>query len=275
MSLLQDHMNSIEKLLLSKSNVARNSGHPLHKGNARENFVKEFLKNHIGDTVKIGTGEIISVATESNDKRNQFDLILYNSSFPKINFSTSVDAFLVESVNTTIEIKSKLTKKELEKAISAANNVKNMKRTVKKYLNTKLSFQPRLYSFLVAYDGPKKISTVHNWLIDIEKNLNINQSHMPVDSKERALKISEALDFIVVLGIGIIAFDNLPITVPIPDDLKRNNPEYKRFYIQQDKDNILSLFIFLVDIINGIRCDEVDLNPYYSKLGERHVMWGE
>lgn len=135
MFFLEEHFNAIEKVLLFKSKIAKNAGHTLHKGNARENFIKEFLEDHIASTIKIGTGEIIDCNSRADVIRNQIDIVLYNASFPKINYAKDVDAFLVESVNTTIEVKSKLSKEELKKAIIAANNIKKLSRNVNRYVN--------------------------------------------------------------------------------------------------------------------------------------------
>ena len=277
MHLLEDHFNSIEQVLLAKSQIASNSGHSVHKGNAREDFIKEFLESHIGDTVRIGTGEIISCETQSTDKRNQFDVVLYNSSFPKINYAPTVDAFLVESVNTTIEVKSRLTKKDLKQAIIAANNIKKLPRTVERHLNPQQAIQPRIFNYLVAYGGPKNIQTVYKWLIDIEKEMNINRNPMPTDLNERQLLISESLDFIVILGVGIICFDNLAARAKIPEELIKSNPLNRRVLLPQEKNNILCLFLYLVEQVKGIETDAIQLNNYHQEIfkGYGNSIWVE
>jgi hypothetical protein len=58
-TLLKAHMDAVEKALLAKSLIAANTGHAIHKGTAREVFIKEFLKGHLSERVAIGNGEII------------------------------------------------------------------------------------------------------------------------------------------------------------------------------------------------------------------------
>lgn len=275
MNLLNQHFNDIEKLLIAKSQIASNSGHSLHKGNARENFIKEFLKNHIGDTVKIGTGEIINCDSKINEKRNQHDIILYNSAFPKINYASDVDAFLIESVNTTIEIKSTLTKAELKKAIISASNVKRLNRNVKRYINPQKTVNPRIYCHLVAYNSTARIQTVHKWLLEIEKELGLNQTNLPNEQSKRLNFISDNLDGIFILGKGTILFDNLPLIFGLDEELYKKEPENKRIMISQPNKNVLLLFIFIAEQIKGIESDVIDLIDYCNKImdGNKYVMW--
>jgi hypothetical protein len=277
MNLLVEHFNAIEKLLLAKSRIAANSGHPLHKGNAREVFIREFLADHIGSSVRIGTGEIISHDSNVGDARNQFDVVLYNASFPKINYSSSVHAFLVESVNTTIEVKSTLDKKGLEQAIKAASRVKRLDRNVARPLNPQATVPPRIYNFLVAYDCNVSVDAVYKWWAEIDKTLSLNQDSMPSDFYQRNKAISQSLDFIVILGKGAIYFDNLPVGVPITKEQKESHPENRRLVRCQESNNIYLLFLYLVEQIKGIECDQIDLYKYYEKIyqSNRSINWEE
>ncbi|WP_196894923.1 DUF6602 domain-containing protein [Aureivirga marina] len=266
MYLLEEHFNSIEKLLIAKSKIANNSGHPLHKGNAREYFIKEFLKDHIGENINIGTGEIIDNNTLITDKRNQIDIVLFNSVFPKIRFSLDVDVFLIESVNATIEIKSTLTKIELKKAIQSAANIKRLDRNVDRYINPQGTVPPRLYCHLVAFNCKVKLETVNKWFIEIEKELNLNQENFPQKLEERTSTPSQALDGIFILGKGTIIYDNLPVRFGnITQDLYVNNPSNKKIVFNQVDKNILLFFIIITEQIKGIETDVINLTKYYSK----------
>lgn len=266
MNLLIEHFNAIEKLLLAKSKIAANSGHPLHKGNAREDFIRDFLVDHIGSTVRIGTGEIISHSSNVGDVRNQFDVVLYNAIFPKINYSRTVDAFLVESVNTTIEVKSTLDKNGLRQAIQAAARVKKLDRNVTRPLNPQATVPPRIYNLLVAYDCNVSIDSVYKWWVEIDKEFSLNQNIMPSDFFQRNKSVSDSLDFVVILGKGAIYFDNLPVHTSITKEQKENNPEYRRIIREQQDNNVYLLFLYIVEQIKGIECDQINLYPYYEKI---------
>ncbi len=43
-NVLIDHLDNIEDELMAKYKKSSNSGHPTNKGNAREIFIKEFLR---------------------------------------------------------------------------------------------------------------------------------------------------------------------------------------------------------------------------------------
>jgi hypothetical protein len=127
-TLLQDHLRAVEDTLLAQSRIPAHAGHPLHKGTPRENFLKTFLATHLSERVAVGQGEIIDARTQANDPRHQNDIIIYHRNFPRISFDQAISAYLVESVVATIEVKSALTKDELEKAIKAAHDNKQLMR---------------------------------------------------------------------------------------------------------------------------------------------------
>lgn len=161
--MLNAHLTEIEATLLAISKVPGNSGHPIHKGTPRERFVSEFLKDFLSETVAIGTGEIIDATSRPGQSRNQFDIVIYKRNFPKIHFGAGICAFLSESVVATIEVKSTLDQSGLEAAIRAAVNAKALTR------NLVTSFwsghvPPSILNYVVAYDGPASMKTVHGWI---------------------------------------------------------------------------------------------------------------
>lgn len=98
---------------------------------------------------------------------------------------------------------------------------------------------------------------------------------MPIKQSDRTKTPSESLDGIYILGKGAIVFDNLPLTFNI-ESYKKQNPENKRFIVEQKSNNILMLFLYLTEQINGIGTDVIELQEYYSKIyvGEsKEVLW--
>ena len=94
--MLKAHMNAVERSLVNISKVPSNAGHTLHKGTPREAFIKEFLEGHLSSDVAIGAGEIIDASPAPRSQRNQFDIVIYKRSFPKLNFGGVYRAFLLD-----------------------------------------------------------------------------------------------------------------------------------------------------------------------------------
>ena len=89
--MLTAHMNAVENHLLAISKIPANSGHSLHKGTPREAFIREFLESHLNTTVSIGSGEIIDSKSAPNEKRNQFDIVIYKRNYPRLDFGGGIN----------------------------------------------------------------------------------------------------------------------------------------------------------------------------------------
>ena len=57
--MIESHLNAIESLLLAQGRIASNAGNPNLIGGPREWFVKNFLIEHLPETIRVGQGEII------------------------------------------------------------------------------------------------------------------------------------------------------------------------------------------------------------------------
>lgn len=157
-------MEAIENHLISISQIPANSGHTLHRGTPRETFIKEFLEGHISSNVAIGTGEIIDATSLPREQRNQFDIVLYKKNFPKLDFGAGISGFLIESVIATIEVKSILDQQGINQSVLAANKAKNLTPNITRSFSTGWT-PPKVLNFVVAYDGPSQMSTVHQWIL--------------------------------------------------------------------------------------------------------------
>ena len=108
MQILEAHLANCESYLLAISKVPSVSGHSLHKGTPREAFIREFLSDHLPADLAIGNGELIDYRSEENEERNQHDVVIFESSFPRIHFGGGINAYLRESAVATVEVKSTL-----------------------------------------------------------------------------------------------------------------------------------------------------------------------
>lgn len=212
--MFQAHFNAIEDILEVKGKLLKSAGHSLHKGNGREFFVKEFLTSHLGQHVSIGTGEIISSDSKPNEQRNQWDVVIYNNKIPKISYATDVDAFLIESICSLIEVKSNLDDKALVQAHKAAKNAKKMAKTRsnEKLIDIEELYEPRIFNYLFAYNSSLSLESIDERWRKLDKKEGLNQSPLPLEEESERIKYpSESLDGIFILKKGCIIFDNLEV----------------------------------------------------------------
>jgi hypothetical protein len=271
--ILEDHFNAIEKLLICQAEISGNSGHSLHKGTPREAFVREFLYNHLPETIAFGTGEVFDLNTKSENSRNQNDIVLYKKNYPKINFGGGIDGFFVESVVSTIEIKSKLTEEEFIKALNSIKNTKSLTSNIieKSIFKVSNEFDPKgILSCIVAYSGPAKMKTILGWLKKYIAKNKIDFS--PINGKifsEKMNLINPIVDIIVILGVGVILFDSVSGIYFIEDSERQANTSSNWVVVDQNQNNIFVLFTFLTNYIIAIRPNILDILKYMNKTNNK------
>jgi hypothetical protein len=234
--MLQSHLNAIEELLLAQSKAAVNAGHPNLRGGPREWFIRDFLTTHLPSNLEVGQGEIIDSNSVPNPSpgsyRPQVDIVLYRRDVPKITYSTNNTAYLAEGVIATIECKTNITRTVLGKACKASVVHKALKRETPtmSLVSGWLPFQ-HIVSYVVAFEGPSRISTVANWLPAVCERLR---------AEPRSL-----VEMIVVLGLGVIwrlnAFPGL--------EIKGRNDGDKWVFIQQRDKNLLLFFLHMLSCV--------------------------
>lgn len=259
--MLAEHLNAQEKKLMAEFESSSSSGHNVNKGNAREQFVKTFLENHLAATVAIGAGEIIDSDSQANEQRNQHDVIIYRNCYPKLHLGKD-DCFLAESVIATIEVKSKLSEKDLRQAVVAAQNSKKLKRNINSSIQAGY-LPPGILNYLVAYQGPEKMETIVGWLKKIEKENNFN-SDIPKTEQERWNTTSGTIDGIFVLNKGFVYFDNSPISF-FEHDYETPQPIGWN-YSNTEKGNLVMLFTLLQQAVSNFQASWVNLIPYLKRF---------
>jgi hypothetical protein len=262
--MLKTHIDAVESYLLEISNIPDNAGHSLHKGTPREAFIRGFLDNHLNKNVSIGSGEIIDQHTRPQQPRNQYDLVIYNNSYPKLDYGGGVDAFLAESVIATIEVKSKLNKKGIEQAVGAAQAAKALKRsTITSF--TAGYIPPSILSYVVAYDGPARIETLHGWIDTVQQQQGIATPAMSDRLEERQLVPSPSLDGIFVLGKGFISFDNSPISF-CSAQRRKEKPDTRWILVKCERGSLLYLFTLLLQASANVQGVWLDPLPYLNQF---------
>jgi hypothetical protein len=273
--MLKSHFDAQENKLLYISKIPENAGHALHKGTPREAFIREFLEDHLNKKVSVGTGEIIDHTSEPNPKtpRNQFDLVIFDNNYPKLNFGGGIDAFLAESVVATIEVKSTLTREGIQQAVQAATYAKSLNRS------TEQSFEagfipPTILNYLVAYAGPAKVETIHDWIQATHADLKIHNPVMSDTMEERLNIPSPSIDGVFVLGKGFISFDNSPLSF-CSEARRQANPETRWILVKCQTGSLLYLFILLLQATLNIQGTWLDPLPYLENFLVDETLLGE
>ena len=209
-NMLKAHMDAIENQLVSISRIPANSGHSLHKGTPREAFIKEYLENHISANVAIGTGEIIDSTSAVGERRNQFDIVIYKRNYPKLNFGGGISGFLIESVIATIEVKSVLDQSGIDQSVEAAFKAKELVPNIKRSFSAGW-VPPKVLNYVVAYDGPASMSTIHAWIMNSHTTLVIPLPQWTQENK--IITPGTSLDGVFVLNNGFVKLDNNPLSL--------------------------------------------------------------
>ena len=253
--MLISHINAIEEVLLAQSKTATNAGHPNLRGGPREWFIRDFLSGHLPSTLEIGQGEIIDSKSQPNPAqgsyRPQVDVVVYRRDIPKIRYSTTDSAYLVEGAMATIESKSTLTQAELEKACDSANVHKNLNR--QSFSGMTIGSPPtEVISYVVAFDGPAQMSTVSGWLVNYVQQKNAQPSKL--------------VDMVVILGKGILwRLESFP-ALNIPTATQNNNWAY----VDQADQNLATLFTHMLTWV-GTTSTPPNTVGYASNLSFQNV----
>jgi len=268
--MLYTHLANIEEHLLTLKKVGDTSGHTIHKGTPREIFIKEFLIDHLSERVSIGSGEIINKDSKPGDKRNQHDIIIYKSDFPKINFGGGICGYLAESVIATIEVKTELREKDIENSLLSAKNTKGMELTKSSsiILGSHGNWFPLSpLNIIVAYDGPENMETVLGWIEKKSKTHGIVYPNLDANLQERLKVTSPALDAVFILGKGFVHYDNIPISFIHQEIREKEENRHKKWcVVDNDKGALMMLFSILTQTIISSGLSSVNMSKYYSSF---------
>lgn len=265
--ILKTHMDNIEQLLSKQFTLSAALGHDTNVGTAREAFIHNFLGESLGTAVGIGQGEIIDSTSTDVQSRNQIDVVIFDTLFPKLHFGGGINAYLTESVYATVEVKSCLTEAELRKATRAAIRLKSMRTSSRRdeYDNPVVNrvWPTKMLNFVVAYDCRQSMATVAKWLIRAH---DLNNSPLPTSrSLDGTNRIpSSGLDGAFILGKGFVLHLGIPFIVD--PAMHRAHPQMRVTLASQNSGNLLLLFLILNEAISSLTEKRFDLSGYVQGL---------
>lgn len=262
--MLKSHIDAVEQSLLAISRIPANTGHTLHKGTPREAFIRKFLQDHLSERVAIGSGEIIDANSRPNEPRNQIDIVIYKRDYPKLDFGGGISGFLAESVIATIEVKSLLDAAALKQSVETGRKLKGLSRNVVTAFTT--GYQPpSILSYVVAYDGPASMQTVHGWFGGIHAELGISYPAMEPTLKQRISVPSPGIEGVFLLGRGFVHFDNSPLSF-VTDAARSANPNLRWAIGDTPTGSLLLLFMLLTQAVSGLSGSWLNPQPYVANF---------
>jgi hypothetical protein len=145
------------------------SDHQGEKGRLNESHLKNVLRRHLPEKFGLGTGFIVSSRTINKKDNPQLDIVIHdNITNAPLYTSEAFSVFPIESVYGYIEVKTTLTKAELEKAFVVNAKIRNIAASGdKQYMEGPIYLSPRFYIF--AYKSNVSIETLEE---------NVRQSYV-------------------------------------------------------------------------------------------------
>ena len=266
---LNSHFERIQRRLEAEGIAARSFDHGLNRGLIREAFIREFLADNISELWGVGTGEIIHKDAKPDTKRSQIDAVIYNKRYPKLPLAAGIDLFFSGTISSFIEIKSHLKKEDLRKTAITTQNIKQSANFAPQRLNpTGMIKNPRPYSFIFAYDGPRKISTVRKWMSALAKECDFGLADLAAtDPNDRFFYNHSFVDGVFILGRGFVVVDALPFEskIGVAVDQGLNVSPRDVFYSGSDEE-LLMLWAIINQVNACLTWSVEDLNEYIGAM---------
>ena len=224
------NLNAIaKKLEIDYKQLTSHIEHQGIKGNYREELLKRYLRDLIPGKYSIGTGIIVDANQEQSKQQDFF--IYDNINSPVFLKMEAAQVIPIESVYAVIEVKSVLSKPELEKS---AVNIRSVKRLELNPLESKFyipSKENQTLGMIFAYSCNTTVDTVINNLKEINERMDIPYNHQ--------------INMICILDKGVIVYIDKKgmnqITL-MPSD----NTIYTKVESQGNVEKNLTLFYLLL-----------------------------
>ena len=229
-----------QKMKIDFQGITSRIEHNGEKGIARENTLENALRKYIPDKYIFSKGMIID---SKDEQSRQVDIIIHDKMLSPILLNLESTRIIpIESVYGVIEVKSRLTKNELAKAIK---NIESVRRLPKKTM-TGMSFPT--FGYLFAYDSDSSLETVYKNFIELSKEVTADHQ----------------ISCICVLNKGLI----IPLDKYNLLTIKLFPEEDTVFAIFNDGDNALLIFyLILFQTLNSIMVFPPNMLEYAQSSG--------
>ena len=172
--------------------IKKNDPHYGQRGAETEDVLKDFLNKHLPKRFAADTGIVID---HEDNISSQTDVIVYDSdNSPVYRAGSKLMILPSDNVASVIEVKSNLTKAELEDATKKISSVKKLKRSPITDVDQPVTFSPLImtkpYGIVFAYESKTSLEA-------LAENLKEINSKYPS---------TEWIDMVVVLDKGVLGY---------------------------------------------------------------------
>lgn len=230
-----------KKMQIDFQSVTSRISHQGEKGTARENVLMQYLRPYIPEKYSFSKGIII----DSHDiQSRQVDIIIHDRNLtPYLQDQDTTKIIPIESVYGVIEVKSKLTKEELQKCI---NNIESVRSLTKNTIN---GISCPTAGFVFAYDSDSSLETILKNLTELSMNLTPEKK----------------ICCICVLNKGLIVLVN-------KFELSRIMlfPSTETIYVIHNNENnsLLMFYLLLFQTLNSISVFPPNMIAYANSTGD-------
>lgn len=246
-----------EKMQCNMQNDSEAAGIFAHSGctgTAREEFLREFLRQRLPGKYGIGTGKIISSLCDRQSK--QIDIVIYDKENCPVLYSEGGNSiYPIECVYGIIEVKSALSKEKLEEGVQNILSVKRLLAAGGVRMKRSMPF-----GIVFGFD------LAGNSLDSLENNLR---------ELEQDLEPAYWVNMVVVLEAGIISHVNPKGLrhVHNSDDMRAG---FGTIGISWEEESLFEFYIALHDMLVDMQLEKVHLRDYKElphELG-KHIVGG-
>jgi hypothetical protein len=131
---------------------------------------------------------------------------------------------------------------------------------------------PSVLSFVVAYDGPAKMETVHTWVKEAYLSEGIREPEMGPDI-DRTRIAGPALEGVFVLGKGFLNFDNAPYGF-IQPEFRNQNHQIRWAIAETQRGSLMSLFLLLTVATSNVEGAWLNPIPYLHSFRVEDIQFG-
>ncbi len=270
---MNDFFTKVENTLLARFHESGFVQHAGDKGDNREEFLREFLKDHLPRQYGIAKGEIV---TKLGEHSHAADIIIYDALNCPILYSGKTAVVPIEGVYGIIEVKSSLSKQEFVDAVPKIEKFKKLAPRDLSVISTReyvtLQRPSRPFGIVLGYRLAENSldSLCTNWR---EENARIHN-------------VDFFTNFVCVLGTGLLYFEqanltrgekshildtdefvNLVLTI---QKRKANNEVMDEIITREVKEEIGQrsfgrFFVYLLMMLARMKLGSVDLGQYIDK----------
>ena len=155
-----NYCESALSVLKSQYEATKVLQHNSTAGSVREQIIKDFLSNHLPESITLVSGQIF----DSDDKfSKQQDIVMVLKSMPRLPFASDNDLIFQEGVISTIEIKTALNSTVLKSIGENISSVRALKSCIGASAQMGISHSwpnNKILTSIVTYGGSKLVSHI-------------------------------------------------------------------------------------------------------------------